>query len=257
MGKKFQFKTISLGSEPEIPSVDELASIIAKYKGSDADLITFQMICSCNYQQEADINEQGVGGKFSTPRIQNALSWDADSGAITDISMLVQDYSGLIRKGSILRSIHESPGKFDNSPPTDDEDSFSEYCRAYSKILRSLRDIGIYGHVILTKNPVQIELELLSDTKSLIHVQEPNPEQLEELLEYTSKLIIPGDYFVVIPDLMERYDIRDLILVNPEKQGLINSLEYFDPEKIQIAGYAKGDEGSFWKQLKDSSFITV
>jgi hypothetical protein len=257
MGKKLRFKTISLGSDPDIPSADELSSLISNAKGSEADLTTFQMLRSGKFQYDVDLDESGVGGEYSTPRMNKALLWDSDNGLIIDTSEIVSDYSMITRKGGFIRSVHESPGVLGCSPDINDEDGFAEFCKGYGIILRSLRDTGMKGHVILTKKPDLLELELISNMKNIIYLMEPEERELEELLEFTTKLVIHSQFISVIPNLMDSYKVRDLVIVDPHSEDLVAVLEFIDRDHVIVAGYALGDEKSYWERLKSSAEVTL
>jgi len=257
MGKKIQFKSISLGSDPDVPSADELASLISDARGFESDLITFQMLQSRKYQHDSDLDEYGVGGKYATPRMNKALLWDSDNGLIIDTSEIVSDYSMVVRKGGFIRSVHESPGVLECSPGVNDEEGFSELCEGYRKVLRSLRDIGIKSHVILTKKPDLLELELISNTKNTIYLLGPDERELIELLEFTTKLVIDSQSLSLIPNLSESYNVRDLVIVDPEEKDLSRVLEFIDINHVTVAGYARGDEKSYWERLKSSAEVTL
>jgi hypothetical protein len=257
MGKKFQLKTISLGSDPSIPSVDELTSYIKKIRGSDADLITIQMLRSSDFQKQAGLDEYGIGGKYTSPRMNNAISFDEDNEPITDSSEFVDDYSRVIKMGGVFRSVHESPSLLENSPNISDEDEFSEFCQNYKKILRSLRDVGIKGHVIRTMKTDSLELEHISNAKTTIFLQEQDKIQLESLLEFTTKLVILPEYLDLLPDFLDNYKISDLIIVRPEETEINTAIELIDREHIIIAGFAIGEEEDYWKDLKKQANITV
>lgn len=256
MGRKIRFKTISLGSEPDTPDVEELATFIADHRGYEADLISAQLFQSVTVQIRAGIDTPAAGGLFCHERMEKALTWEEDLGAVQDPSSLLQDMPFITRRGVRLLSVHESPSLLGTGPSPDDEEEFEEFCTGYNGLLRSLRDAGITGHVIHTRAPPEIELELLTSPKTILFVHEPEPAHLEELLEVTSTLVIPYDRVDTIPDLADQYQIRRLILVDPDAEALSVALSLLEPENIRVGGYAIGIEEEYWKKIGESAVIS-
>ncbi|MDD1723839.1 MAG: hypothetical protein LUQ07_01775 [Methanospirillum sp.] len=256
MGKKITFKTISLGSEPDIPSIRELTGFVSAHHGIEMDLIRFQLSHSLSAQSDAGIGIPAAGGRFYSLRMNKALTWDPDSGLRTDPSDLVSDVSFLKKTCSSFRSVHESPGLL-KPGLLDDEDSLAEYCHGYLQLLRSVRDAGVFGHVIHAREPSPVELELLCGPKTLCYIHDPSPEDLEELLELTGDIILHARDIGVIPDLLDRFQPRNLIICEPDTRALGRVLEMTDQDHILVAGYGEGSEYEYWKKIGESAIISL
>lgn len=256
MGKKITFKTISLGSEPDLPSVRELSGFVSAHHGTEIDLVRFQQYRSLSAQRDAGIDHPAAGGRFCSSRMKKALVWSKDSGIRTDPSDLVSDLSFLKKTCPSFSSVHESPGLLEPGL-LDDEDSLAEYCQGYRRILRSLRDEGVRDHVIHARAPSPVELELLCGPKTLWYIHDQSPGEVEELLELTGDIILhPGDIGLV-PDLLDRFQLRNLIVCEPDTRTLSLVLEMTDLDHLLVGGYGEGSEYEYWKKIGDSAVISL
>ena len=257
MRKKFTLNTVSLGSEPESPKISSLTDLVSKYKGIEADLLTFQLLLSYSSQKMANIDEIGTGGKYYRPRLDEALKWDEELGPSIQPEKMVNDYSLITKHDRTIRSVHESPSLISSSPSPEDEDGFAEMCHGFSLLMRTLRDARIYGHIIHMKNPVSLELELLSTPKNLLLLHEPDPDSIEELLENTQNLVLSAEKVSLLEDLVDRYQVRNLYLYGASAQDIDFASQYMDPDHMKIAGYCLKNEEEFWKKLTVSAIISV
>lgn len=255
MKKKREFKTLSLGSEPDIPPVSVLQEFISAYRGIEADLITFQLLRSFSAQKNVNIDDIAVGGKYCRTRLEESLSWDEESGPHVTPDAMVADYELLTRSGGQIRSVHESPALLSSCPFSDDEDAYAEMFHGFRQIMRTLRDNRVSGHIIHLKEPVPFELELLSSPKILLFLEQPAPGALEELLEHTSDLIIRAEMMSQVDDLMDRYPVKNLIMCDAPESALLDALQYVDHDHLKVAGYGAGLEVEYWEKLKKSAVI--
>jgi len=255
MKKKRELKTISLGFEPDTPPVSVLVDYISEYRGVEADLITFQMLLSRFSQKKAGIDEIAVGGSFCRSRLEEGLTWDEELGPLVRPEVIAADFRLLAGHGGEVKSVHESPAVLSSCPPPDDEDSFAEMFHGFRQMLRALRDNRVSGHIIHLKEPGPFELELLSSPKTLLFLEQPTHEDLEELLEHTSDLIIQAEMMSQVDDLMDRYQVRNLIMCDASEPALLDALQYVDHDHLKVAGYGAGSEGEYWKKVKESAFI--
>lgn len=255
MKKKRAFKTLSLGSDPDIPQVSLLQEFISAYRGIEADLITFQLLRSFSAQKDAKIDEIAVGGKFCRSRLEEALSWDEESGPHVIPDAMVADYELITSSGRQIRSVHESPAVLSTCPSPDDEDAYAEMFHGFRQLLRTLRDNRVSGHIIHLENSGPFDLELLSGPKNLLFMEHPALHTLEELLEHTSDLIIRAEMISHVGDLMDRYQVRNLIVCDASEPALLDALQYVDHDHLKVAGYGAGSEEEYWEKVKRSAVI--
>lgn len=257
MRKKLHLPSLSIGSEPDTPSISDLKEFISTHKGIEADLISIKMVRSFSAQKEAHIDKTAVGGSYLRPRMEEVLSWGPEQGPLVHSDLIISDYNLITRQGAEITSVHESPGLLSTSPDSDDEDSFAEICHGFRQVLRNLRDNYVSGHIIHLEHPASLELELLSGSKTLFYLNDPMIQDLGELLEYTHDLILPADRVIFLHDLMDQYQIRTIALCDATIKTLQDAMQYIDPDHLKVAGYCMGSEKEYWKKIKDSAIISV
>lgn len=257
MSKKYPLKSISLGSEPDLPVISDLKDLISRHRGIEADLITFQMYRSYSAQKDAKIDEMGVGGRYLRPRIEKALSWDEEMGPLVEFNEIVRDYSMLTKHEMSIRSVHESPSVLSSSPAPENEDAFAEICHSFNHLLRTLRDNRITGHVIHLIRPLALEIELLVGPKNVLYIHDPTSDMLEEFLEYSRDLILPADKISLMDSLIDQYQIRTITLCNASEHDISGMMQYVDSDHLKVAGYCIGPEDECWKKIKGSAVISL
>lgn len=257
MIKKIRFNTKSLGSEPNEPDVSELAGFIRTHGPYEGDLITFKLLNSLYAQKEAHISAPCAGGFFYLPRIQSALP----IGSINrepDTADLISDANNLVMVGgiSILTAL-PAPHVCADTQMIRDDEWFADYCTAFSAIMRSMRDVHIKGHILHATRITQIELELLVSRRVQVCTPDGSRSEQEKILESQPYLILANSRVHLLGDLMDQYTIRSLTLVDADREGLKQAMECLEPEKISVAGYAKGCEEPYWHQIKKESEIPI
>jgi hypothetical protein len=256
MAKKIRLKTISLGSEPDQPDIDDLAGFIRLMKGQEADLTTYYLIRSLEMQREAGISSPAGGGIFLQSRFEDALICSPE-GCHVNTSVFEADAQAMTRIAGPGRSVLPSPGLLSGSPDPEDEETYAEFCEAYAKVLRSMRDQKITDHILYAKEINQIEAELLSSRKTIFVAPEGNIAVQSELLEVQSTIALTSTRVQFIDELIDQFDIRMLILVDPDEEGFKRALKHLDPDKIQVGGYGRGEEGKYWRHIAEGAEIPL
>lgn len=257
MIKKIRFNTKSLGSEPNEPDVSELAGFIRTHGPYEGDLITFKLLNSLYAQKEAHISVLCAGGLFCLPRIQSALPTGPKTRE-PDTADLISDSNNLVMLGgiSVLAAL-PAPHVCVDTQKIMDEEWFADYCTAFSGILRSMRDVHIRGHILHATGITQIELELLVSQRVQFCIPDGKLPEQETILEFQPDLILANSRVSLLEDLMDQYTIRSLTLVDADREGLKQAMKCLEPEKISVAGYAKGCEEPYWHQIKKESEIPI
>lgn len=256
MAKKIRLKTISLGSEPDQPDMDELTCFIRSMKGQDADLTTYYLIRSLKKQLEAGISSPAGGGLFMQPRFEDALTYSSE-GCYVHTSGFEADARMMIKTASQAKSVLPSPGLLSGAPSPEDEEAFAEFCDSYSQVLRSMRDQKITGHILHSKEISPIESELLSSRKTIFVIPEGSVDVQSELLEVQSTLALTSSRIQILDDLVDQYDIKMLILVDPDEDGLKGALKHFDTDRIQVGGYGRPENDQYWKHIGENAEVTL
>ncbi|PWR71975.1 hypothetical protein [Methanospirillum lacunae] len=256
MAKKIRLKTISLGSEPDQPDMDELTCFIRSMKGQEADLTTYYLIRSLEKQLEAGITSPACGGRFMQSRFEDALICSPE-GCHVSTSVFEDDARVMIKTAGPVASVLPSPGLLPESPDPEDEEAFAEFCDVYAKILRNMRDQKITGHILHAKEVSMIEAEHLSSRKTIFVIPDGTFVAQSGLLEFQSTIALSRTRVKFLDELIDQFDIRRLILVDPNEEGFKKALQHLDPEKIQVGGYGKGEDRQYWKCIADSAEIPL
>ncbi len=247
-----RLSSISLGSRPEIPPVDELVSFVRTARGREVDLISFYLERSLACQAGAGIGEPCGGGEFMEQRITAVLGTPDRPG--DPPADLLADADLISGKGQVVRSALPAPSRFG---PPDREEEMEDLCREMKVILRGMRDRGVAGHVLHASVPCGIEWELLGSPKTLFFLMPGREEDIEALLEVQNRIVVPGSFLSMVPDLVDRYPVRRLMVLDPGEGDLKELLDLFEPEKIQVAGYASGDEQAYWSTIREKTEVIL
>ncbi len=256
MAKKIRFKTISLGSEPDQPDIDELTRFIRAMKGRQADLITYHLIRSLEGQTEAKISSPAGGGLFMQSRFDDALTCSPD-GCQVNTSGFEEDALVMTKVAGPVRSVLPSPGLLPGSPEPTDEETCAEFCYAYAKVLRSMRDKNITGHILHANDVSPIETEILSSQKIMFVIPEGSTIVQSNLLEVQTTIALTSSRVRFLDELIDQYDVRNLILIEPDEEGFKGALKHLDPDQILVGGYGKGEGKQYWKHIAESAERTL
>jgi hypothetical protein len=256
MRKKIRLNTVSLGSEPDQPDILSLSRFIGTCRGRRADLLTFKLIQSLSAQTEAGITTPGAGGIFYGSRIEPAITCSSDeyfrnSSDVLDDMVLMTDMAGPVR------SILPAPHLLHSSPDPTDEERYADYCDQFAGILRDMRDNGITGHIIHAKEAYQIEIELIASQKTWIVIPGGEEKVQESLLEHQHRMALHNPGMRMLADLVDRYDIRHLTIMDPVEESIRQAFEFLDPDQISVGGYAISSEEGYWNELVKKSLVPL
>ncbi|MDD1730287.1 MAG: hypothetical protein LUQ50_14625 [Methanospirillum sp.] len=256
MRKKIRFNTISLGSEPDQPDIDELIPFIRTMRDQEADLISFYLARSLELQLEAGITSPGAGGRFMQSRFQDAIICSSD-GYQTNLQSFATDARMMTLTAGPVRSILPGPGLIPGSPDPEDEEQYADYSDAYTEILRTMRDNFISGHLLHVLDVCPIDEERIASQKTTFVVPDGNIDVQSRILEFQSRIALTSNRTGLLDELMDQYDIRTLFLIDPDEKGYKKALEHLDPEQITLGGYACGSEDQYWKDVAGAATTTI
>ncbi len=242
-----------------MPTVSELAEWLKGKKGEEADLVTYRLERSLDAQGGVAI--PAAGGVFYGERWREAFQGMAD-GVLVDEPGI--DPSAVAADAHSVRARHKGAWFSLPAPPLlgfrdaymEDEEEFSEtIATAYARLAREMRDAGVPGHVLVADTADAIELEVLAGRKILFFPRNPEIFDLELLLEYQGELVLPARDLNRVPDLMERFRVRKLVLLDPEAEDLAATAELVDTDMLEVGGYCEDGCPDYWKHLVDRAFI--
>ncbi len=263
MGKKLQFRTRSLGSEVEFPDLVTLAEWVSEQKPRAGDLMTFMLEQSLGPQIEAGIDIPCAGGMFYRDRVLESLR-GTEEGVITgelegDPLRISDDAEGLIRKKGDLWFSIPAPHTLTLTDAYfgDEEEARRAIISEFLRMMRSMRDRGVKGHVLLCDHMEPIELEMFTGQKFIFFQESPGASDLADLLEHHQSIAVKPEKLKLVIDLMDEYIVKDIILVDPEENALRSVLMHFDPEHVYAGGFCRSRCQEYWESVADSAVYTL
>ncbi len=242
-----------------MPAVPELAEWLNGKRGEEADLVTYRLERSLDAQEGVAV--PAAGGVFYGERWREAFQGMADGVLVDepgiDPSVVAADAHliGARRKDAWFSLPAPHLLGFRDAYMGDVEEFSETIATSYARLAREMRDLGVQGHVLVADTADAIELERLAGRKVLFFPRSPEKFDLELLLEYQGALVLPANDLSRAADLMERFRVRKLILLDAETEDLAAAAELVDPDMLEAGGYCEDDCPDYWKRLVDRAFI--
>jgi hypothetical protein len=138
----------------------------------------------------------------------------------------------------------------------DDEEWNDTIAGVYRDLMRSMRDTGIKGHVLICKVILEVEIESLVRPNIFVFQPQPDRESLACLMEHQHQIAVGRDYVDTVLDLSSEYDLRKIIIVDPDHESINRALECLDPDQVSAGGYCTDTSTDYWKNLVDAAVYT-
>jgi len=263
MVKRLKLGTRGLGAEPGMPDVPALAIWIAGHRGTRADIITYQLDRSLSPQLSAGIMSPCAGGRFYRNRIMACMQGIEDGKATAEISLdpheIIQDAAGIVAQKKGAWCALPAPHVLGITDVFyDDEEEWNDALAGfYRSLMRSMRDTGIIGHVLICNTLEEPEIASLVRQNVFFFLQEPDRDDLAALMEHQRQVAVGRDSLDTLLDLTGEYDLRKIILVDPDSASINRALSCFDSDQIIAGGYCTGSCEEYWKNLVLSAMYTV
>jgi hypothetical protein len=263
MAKRLKLGTRALGAEPGTPEVPVLASWIAEHRGIPADIITYQLERSLLPQLSAGIMAPCAGGKFYRDRIMACLNGVDDGKAKDEISInpheIIRDAERIIaqKKGSWCALPAPHLLGIRDSFYDDEEEWNDALAGLYRTLMRSMRDTGISGHVLICSSLEEPEVTSLVQQNVFFFQPEPCRDDLAALMEHQRLVAVGRDSLDILLDLTGEYDVRKIILIDPDRASISRALSCLDPDQIIAGGYCTGSCEDYWKTIVQSATCLV
>jgi hypothetical protein len=255
MAKRLKLATRALGAEPGIPDVPVLTTWISDHRGIRADITTYLLDISLSPQLSAGIMSPCAGGKFYRERILACLS-GVDAGKATDeISLnpldITQDDAEIASQKKGIWCALPAPHILGITDAFyDDEEEWADaLAGVYHSLMRSMRDTGISGHVLICNTLEEAEVTSLVRQNVFFYITEPVSGDLEFLLEHQPQIAVGRDQLDTLLDLTGEYDLQKVILVEPDDLSISRALSFLDPDKIIAGGYCTASCQSYWNKI--------
>ena len=263
MAKRLKLATRALGAEPGKPDVPALAAWISDHRGTPADIITYQLDQSLSPQLTAGIMSPCAGGRFYRERIMACLTGVNDGKATAEISLdpheIQQDAARIVSQKKGVWSALPAPHLLGITDAFyDDEEEWNDALAGiYRTLMRSMRDTGISGHVLICDTVQEPEIASLERQNVFFFQPEPGRDDLVCLMEHQRQIAVGRDKLDTLLDLTGEYDVRKIILVDPDPASISRALSCLDPDQVVAGGYCTDSCEDYWKNLVQSATYMV
>ena len=261
MGKRLSFPTRSFGTDPSLPDPMMIPRWISERRGREGDLTSCLLEQGIVLQMKAGLTMACAGGRYYGDRWKAAFTGLTDQAITGELGVSPQD---ILRDAEDLARIREDlwisvPAPhllaFEDRYYGNNEDADQVVFSAYKTLMREQRDAGIRGHVLLCETINREELESLAGKKAFFFPQTLNRKSLGFLLEYQQTVALNPGQLRLITELMDEYELRTIVLLDPEEQDLRQALLIRDPDQIACGGYCRSSCEEYWKNLVEKSSI--
>lgn len=257
MVKRVKLPTRGFGAEPGQPDPAALAGWIAEHRGHMADIITYQLDRSLAPQVEAGIETPCAGGKFYADRILAAFSEVCERKATGEIHVdtrdIVEDAAGIVVRKKGAWGAMPAPHVLDIEDRYyyDNDEWSGAICEAYGTLMRTMRDTGIAGHVLVCDAMQETELAALARQKIFFFQPKPNPEDLAMLMEHQDQVAVGKECLKTLFNLTSEYTLKKVFIIDPDKEAIALALTHLDPDQVVAGGYCTKECDTYWKDLFD------
>jgi len=259
MAKRLNLSTRALGAEPGMPDIAALAAWIAGHRGTTADIITYLLDQSLEPQVTAGIMAPCAGGRFYKNRIMQCLL-GVDGGKATaeiglDPCAINEDAAGIVVQKKGAWCALPAPHVLGITDAYyDDENEWNDAITGtYRTLMRSMRDVGISGHVLICDTLSEPEIASLVRQNVFFFQPKPDRESLACLLEHQRQIAVGRDHINTVLDLSSEYDLRKIIIIDPDPASIARALSCLDPDQVRAGGYCTEMCENYWKNLVDAA----
>jgi len=259
MAKRLKLSTRALGAEPGMPDVAALAAWIAGHRGTAADIITYLLDQSLAPQVTAGIMAPCAGGRFYKNRIMQCLRGVDGRRATGELGLdphaISEDAAGIVVQKKGAWSALPAPHVLGITDAYyDDEYEWNDAITGtYRTLMRSMRDIGISGHVLICDTLSEPEIASLVRQNVFFFQPKPDRESLALLLEHQRQIAVGRDKLDTVLDLSSEYDLRKIIIIDPDQESIARALSCLDPDQVSAGGYCTDLCENYWKNLVESA----
>ena len=263
MVKRRILPTRAFGGEPDVPDIPVLAEWVAQNRGKAGDLVSFQLDRALTLQRSCEITIPCIGGKFYKDRVMGCLTGIETTTVTGEIAVQTgtvrNDAQGIVQGKKNIWCALPAPHMLGitDSYYHDEDEWHDAIAGAYRTLMRSMRDGGIGGHVLICDAIDEVELSALSRQNVMFFAQNPDREGLAALMEYQRQVVVDRHHLATVFDLTGEYEINTLIILDPDTESIALALSEFDPDQLMAGGYSTGNSEEYWKNLVASAGYTI
>jgi hypothetical protein len=263
MTKQRTLPTRGFGAEPGMPDIPLLAAWVAEHRGKSGDLISFRLDQSLTPQISAGITMPCSGGKFYQDRIMACLDGIQDNQAVDEISIrtsaIIEDAVSIVaQKKGVWCALPAPHALGIRDSYYDDEDEWTDAITGvYRNLMRSMRDAGINGHIIICDKVDDAEISSLARQKVFFFQPEPDRDGLQSLMEYQRQVAISPAHLDIVFDIANEYELHEIIILDADKASIAVALSHLDPDQVVVGGYCRGDCEKYWRSIVEYAVYTA
>lgn len=263
MARKLKFRTRSFGSEPGTPDMNALTQWVSGRRGTGGDLMIYLLERSIVPQLEAGIDFPCAGGLFYGPRLEESLE-GVTEGKITGEIDCITD--SLVADAVNVRDMHRDawfsmPAPhilgFKDQYYGDAEEASQAIIKTYRRVIRSMRDAGTGGHVLVCSSVNPAELEVLSGNRVFFFKKDFTAYDLALLLEYQHCVAIDSEQMPLLIDALGEYEVATLVILHPDIPTLQVAMEHWNQDQIFTGGYCEQECETFWSSLPGTLELVI
>ena len=263
MTKRRTLPTRALGAEPGLPDLPVLAAWVAKHRGEPGDLISFRVDQSLAPQLSAGITMPCFGGKFYRDRIMTCLMNIKDDRVIDEIGVspgaVFEDAAHGVAQNKGVWCALPAPHLLGITDAYyhDDDEWRGAISGAYRTMMRSMRDAGVGGHVLICHHADDAELSALARRKVFFFQPEADRADLLTLMEYQQQIAVSSAHLDMLFDIASEYDLSRIIVLDADEESIARALAHLDPDQVAVGGYCTGTCEQYWGSVADAAWYTV
>jgi hypothetical protein len=263
MTKRRTLPTRALGAEPGLPDLPVLAAWVAEHRGEPGDLISFRIAQSLAPQLSAGITMPCFGGKFYRDRIMACLMNMKDDRVIDEIGVstgsVIEDAAHEVARNKGVWCALPAPHLLGITDAYyHDEDEWrGAISGAYRTMMRSMRDAGIGGHVLICDRADHAELSALARRKVFFFQPEPDREGLQTMMEYQQQIAVSPAHLDTLFDIAHEYDLSRVIVLDADKESIDRALAHLDHDQVAIGGYCTEHCEEYWESVVGTAWYNV
>lgn len=263
MVKRRPLSTRAFGAEPETPDIPLLAEWIAGNRGKKGDLISFKLDEALKHQISAGITSPCIGGIFYKDRVMDCLIGVDNLRVVDEIAAqadeVESDARGIASQVKNIWCALPAPHALGITDAYyhDGDEWHDAIAGAYRTLMRSMRDAGVGGHVLICETADEVEVSALARQKVFFFAQDMGKASLGALMECQRQVVVDSDHLPVVFDLAHEYELSQLIILDPDNESITLALSEFDPDQIIAGGYCTTDCDEYWRKLVASAEYTA
>jgi hypothetical protein len=255
MATRRPLETRGFGGETPIPPVSRLRERLRESPGIEADLTTFRLLESLRPQIAAGLGSVAAGGSFYADRWRESIG-GVRNGILREVPFpepgaLTMDARAIAAEARMPFATAPAPSTLGipdrcYGDPAEAAAALRDVC---SSLMRSMRDAGIAGHVLIVPSPADDELEELASPYTFFYSQDPDEQAIAVILEHQRPIALPGYRARWLAELIDQYGTRPVYLVDPAEDEVAAALEVVDADHLRIGGFCQEDCDAYWARI--------